>query len=276
MVGRWQRWGQMVLYLWLALMIVGALYPMYFMLNMSLKSTVQMNYGIFRITFPLEWSNYTTSFSQVWRYMLNTIAVVLLSGIPMMAFASMAAYVLARYRFPGSNLLFMSLLGLMMIPGVLTLIPQFMWVVRLRINNSWWAVILPYIAGGQAFNMFLLKSFFEGLPEELFEAARMEGAGHVGIWRLIILPLSVPILATLGIMHTLGVWNDFVWPLLVLVRNDIRTISQAIVLLNQTGQFPTPGRAMAGSVLASIPLLIMFFFGMRSFISGITSGAVKL
>jgi ABC-type glycerol-3-phosphate transport system permease component len=104
----------------------------------------------------------------------------------------------------------------------------------------------------------------------------MEGAGHVGIWRLIMLPLSVPILATLGIMHTLGVWNDFVWPLLVLVRNDIRTISQAIVLLNQTGQFPTPGRAMAGSVLASIPLLIVFIFGMRNFISGITSGAVKL
>ena len=261
---------------WLILMVVGALYPMYFMINMSLKSTVQMNYGIFRITLPLEWSNYTTSFGQVWRYMLNTLAIVILSGIPMLIFASFTAYVLARYTFPGSNLIFMCLLGLLMIPGILTLVPQFMWVVSLGLANTWWAVILPYIAGGQAFNMFLLKTFFEGLPEEMFEAARLDGAGHIQLWRSIVLPLSVPILTTLAIMHTLGIWNDFVWPLMVLVQNDIRTISQAIVFLNTTGQFPTPGRAMAGNVIASFPLLIMFIFGMKHFISGITSGAIKL
>ncbi len=269
-------WDQFGKHVWLMFMVVGALYPMYFMFNMSLKSTVQMNYGIFRITLPFEWSNYTTSFSQIWRYMLNTIAVTILSGVPMMVFASLTAYVLARYKFPGSNFLFMCLLGLMMIPGILTLVPQFMWVVQLGLTNTWWAVILPYIAGGQSFNMFLLKSFFEGLPEEMFEAARLDGAGHIHLWRHIILPLSVPILSTLAIMHTLGVWNDFVWPLMVLVRNDIRTISQAIVFLNTTGQFPTPGRAMAGNVMASIPLLIMFIFGMKYFISGITTGAVKL
>lgn len=276
MARRFWHWDQVGLYLFLTLMVLGALYPIYFMLNMSVKSTVQMNYGVFRITLPFEWSNYTTAFGQIWRFMLNTLAVVLLSGLPMMVFASLTAYVFARYKFPGANVLFMSLLGLMMIPGVLTLIPQFMWIVQLKLTNTWWAVVFPYIAGGQAFNMFLLKSFIESLPEELFEAARLDGAGHLDIWRLIILPLSVPILSTLAIMHTLGVWNDFVWPLLVLVKNDVRTISQAIVLLNQTGQFPTPGRAMAGNVIASIPLLLMFIFGMRSFMSGITSGALKL
>lgn len=269
-------WDQIFLHAWLLLLVFGALYPMYFMINMSLKSTVQMNYGIFRITLPFEWSNYTTSFGQIWRYMLNTIAVVILSGIPMLTFSSFTAYVLARYEFPGSNIIFMSLLGLIMIPGILTLVPRFMWVVSLGLVNTWWAVVLPYIAGGQAFNMFLLKTFFEGLPEEMFEAARLDGAGHLQLWRSIIIPLSVPILSTLAIMHTLGVWNDFVWPLLVLVRNDIRTISQAIVFLNRTGQFPTPGRAMAGNVMASIPLLVMFIFGMKYFISGITTGAVKL
>jgi len=258
------------------MMVFGALYPMYFMINMSLKSTVQMNYGIFRITLPFEWSNYTTSFGQVWRYMVNTIAVVILSGIPMLTFASLTAYVLARYHFPGSEFIFMCLLGLLMIPGILTLVPQFMWVVKLGLANTWWAVVLPYIAGGQAFNMFLLKSFFESLPEELFEAARLDGAGHIQLWRYIILPISVPVLTTLAIMHTLGVWNDFVWPLMVLIRREIRTISQAIVFLNTTGQFPTPGRAMAGNVIASIPLLIMFIFGMKYFVSGIMSGAVKL
>ncbi|MGI6379667.1 MAG: carbohydrate ABC transporter permease [Anaerolineae bacterium] len=276
MTARRFSWSQFGLHVWLLVMVLGALYPMYFMLNMSLKSTIQMEYGIFRITLPFEWNNYTSAFGQVWRYMLNTIAIVFLSGVPMLVFASVTAYVLARHKFPGSEIIFMSFLGLMMIPGILTLIPRFMWVVQLGMSNTWWAVILPYIAGGQSFNMFMLKTFFEGLPEELFEAARLDGANHIGIWRLIILPLSVPILATLAIMHTLGVWNDFIWPLMVLISNDIRTISQAIVFLNTTGQFPTPGRAMAGNVIASIPLLIMFFFGMRSFISGITSGAVKL
>lgn len=270
------QWDQIALNIWLTLMIIGTLYPIYFMLNMSVKSTAQFNYGIFRITLPFEWSNYTTAFGQIWRYMLNTVAVIILGGVPMLTFASITAYVFARYQFPGSNLLFMMLLGLMMIPGILTLIPAFMWVAKLKLTNTWWALILPSIAGGQSFNMFILKSFFESLPEDMFESARLDGAGHLVLWRSIILPLSKPILVTLAIMYTLGVWNDFVWPFLVVARNDLRTISQAIVFLNTTGQFPTPGRAMAGNVIASIPLLIMFIFGMRSFISGITSGAVKL
>lgn len=276
MTARRFTWNQFFFHLWLVFMVIGALYPIYFMLNMSVKSTVQMNYGIFRITLPFEWINYTSSFSQLWRYILNTVAVTLLSGVPMLVFASLTAYVLARYKFPGHNFFFMALLGLMMIPGILTLIPGFMWIVELGLINTWWALIMPYIAGGQAFNMFILKAFFEGLPEEMFESARLDGAGHIDLWVSFILPLSAPILITLGIMHTLSVWNDFVWPFLVVVQNDLRTISQAIVFLNTTGQYPTPGRAMAGNVIAAIPLLIMFVFGMKSYISGITTGAVKL
>jgi ABC-type glycerol-3-phosphate transport system permease component len=276
MTARRFTWNQFFFHLWLVLMVIGALYPIYFLLNMSVKSTVQMNYGIFRITMPFEWSNYTSSFSQLWRYILNTMAVTLLSGVPMLIFASLTAYVLARYRFPGHNVFFLALLGLMMIPGILTLIPGFMWIVELGLVNTWWALVFPYIAGGQAFNMFILKAFFEGLPEEMFESARLDGAGHLDLWVAFILPLSAPILITLGIMHTLGVWNDFVWPFLVVVQNDLRTISQAVVFLNTTGQYPTPGRAMAGNVIAAIPLLIMFVFGMKSYISGITTGAVKL
>ena len=177
-----------------------------------LKDTGQLNYGVFRITFPFTWSNYSLAYMLMWRQLFNTIAVALLSGLPMLLFASFTAYVLARYKFPGDNLFFMALLGLMMIPGILTLIPAFRWVARLGLANSWWALILPYIAFAQAFNMFILKSFLESLPEEMFEAARMDGAGHVHLWRHFIVPLSIPILVTLGILHTLSVWNDYIWP----------------------------------------------------------------
>ncbi len=270
------QWDQVVVHAVLILMVAGTLYPMYFMLNMSLKDTGQLNYGVFRITFPFTWSNYSLAYMLMWRQLLNTIAVTLLSGLPMLLFASFTAYVLARYKFPGDNLFFMALLGLMMIPGILTLIPAFRWVARLGLANSWWALILPYIAFAQAFNMFILKSFLESLPEEMFEAARMDGAGHVHLWRHFIVPLSIPILVTLGILHTLSVWNDYIWPFLTITNHDLQTVSAAVVLLNNSGYFKTAGRGMAGNVIAAVPLLIMLIFGMKSFISGITSGAVKL
>jgi len=188
----------------------------------------------------------------------------------------MAAYAFARHRFPGSQLLFYAILALLMIPGVLTLIPQFLLVKRLGLLNTYWALILPYIAGGQAFGIFVLRSFFASQPEELFESARLDGASEFAIYWHIALPLARPILATLMVLSLLSTWNDLIWPLVTIGRPELWTISQALVSFS--GRLATQqqyGPMFAGYIIASIPLLILFMFTARLFIQGLASGAVK-
>src|SRR5688572_30639676 len=134
-------------------------------------------------------------------YMLNSLLVSISSALGVVAVASISAYVFSRYRFPGHRVLFLAILSFMMIPGVLTLVPSFLWVKKLGLINTYWALILPYIAGGQIIAIFLFKGFFDGLPQELFESARLDGAGHFAQYRHIVLPLSKQILAVVVIVN---------------------------------------------------------------------------
>ena len=167
------------------------------------------------------------------------------------------------------------ILGLMMIPGITTLMTRYVLIRDLNLLNTLWAVILPGIFGANAFNIFVLRTFFASLPEEIFESARLDGAGHLMIFGRIVLPLSWAIISSLAILEVLGTWNDYVWPMMVLQRLRLRTISVGLVSLF-TNQNPDTPAQMAGSVIASIPLLILFFFAMRTFIQGLSAGAIKM
>jgi ABC-type glycerol-3-phosphate transport system permease component len=208
-------------------------------------------------------------------YMLNTILVCLATVIGVVGIGSIAAYIFSRCRFPGRDALFMAVLCFMMIPSVLTLVPSFMLVKRLGLLNSHWVLILPYIAGGQVFAIFLFKGFFDGLPGELFESARMDGAGHWRLYWNIVLPLSKPIISVVAIVNILGTWNNFLWPFITNSDAKYHVASSGLFLMNQSTVSANYATMFAAYVLASIPLLVLFLYATKPFMAGVTSGAFK-
>jgi len=262
----------------IVLIIAGLLtfYPFVFEIQTSFKSSFQFQHEFWLPMWPPELANYRDAFSQTRTYLVNSFIVSGASVIGVLALASLSAYTFARFDFPGREFLFMLILGLLMIPGILTLVPRFLLIRDLGLIGTRGALIVPYIAGGQVFAIFILRSFIASLPEELFEAARIDGASNIRIFLTIAMPLCKPILVTIAVMNILGTWNDFIWPLVTLPDSSLWTITIGIV--NFTGHYQgleAWGPMFAGYVIASIPLIVLFIFTMRAFISGLTSGAIK-
>jgi ABC-type glycerol-3-phosphate transport system permease component len=208
-------------------------------------------------------------------YMLNTIIVALLTVTGVLLLGSATAYVLARYRFAGHRALFLFIISTMMFPGVLTLVPSFLLVKNLGLLNTYGAMILPYIAGGQVFAIYVFKSYFEGLPEDLFESARMDGAGHLHIYWQIVLPLSRPVFSVVAIMNILGTWNNFLWPFITNTEGKQHVVASGIYVLAKSAHASNFSTLYAAYAISSIPLLILFAYATKPFMRGVTSGAFK-
>lgn len=249
--------------------------PFWVMIATSLKSLQQYYHNTWTLEFPLQFVNYASAWSAVQPYLLNSLVVTVSSVVGVLVVSTLSAFAFARYAFPGRTLLFYMIIALMMIPGILTLVPGFVWIKQLGLINTRWALILPYISGGQVFAIFILRGFMASLPEELFEAARIDGAHMLQIFWFVAIPLCRPILSVIAIMNILSTWNEYVWPLVVIGDDSKRTIT--IGLQYFQGLYQTDyGPQMAGYVIASVPLLILFFFTMQQFIRGLTSGAIKM
>jgi ABC-type glycerol-3-phosphate transport system permease component len=223
----------------------------------------------------------TRGFDYAWQifrpFMVNSLLVSAASAFGVVVISSLTAYVFSRYRFPGHRVLFLVILSFMMIPGVLTLVPSFLWVKKLGLINSYWVLILPYVAGGQIMAIFLMKGFFDGLPQELFESARLDGAGHFAQYWNIVLPLSKQILAVVVIVNILGTWNNFLWPQIANSDQSFAVVSTGLYLMSRT-QNEAGGDAstlFAAYVISAIPLLILFVYATKPFMTGVTSGAFK-
>jgi len=228
--------------------------PVVIMFIRSWKTLPQVGRSQIFVTLPLHYGNYIEAWALVQRYLLNTIFVVVASVIGVVLLSSITAYVFARYRFPGKNVLFAAIIALLMIPGVIGFVPSIILVLKIfKLSNNFLGVLFPYWAGGQIFAIFVLRAFFEGLPEEMFEAARLDGAGHFDLYVRITLPLSGSILSVIAILNIIGTWNDYVWPLIVLSNESMRTIAVGLTFLRDTKQ-PDPGVEMASYVIASIPM----------------------
>jgi multiple sugar transport system permease protein/raffinose/stachyose/melibiose transport system permease protein len=263
----------------LGIMAVLMLYPFYFMVQTSLKDISQFALQFWVPAPPYHFENYATAFPVIWHYMWNSIFVTATSTVGVIVVSTLAAYPFARMRFPGRRVLYYSLISLMMIPGILTLVPQFVLVRDLHLIGSFGGVILPYIAGNELLGIFLLRAFFAGLPEELFEAARIDGASDLQLFLRIALPLVRPAVSALAIVVVLFAWNDYVWPLLVLTDDSTKTLVLGMVDLSfqiKNKTEPDYGLLMAGYTLAVLPLLGLFMISMRQFIAGLTGGALKL
>ena len=242
-----------------------------------LKSNVQIYGDFFSLPNPIEWSNYSVAVGKLVPNMINTLLVVAIATACTMVLSVLSGYVFSRLNFPGKNFLYMCVLALMMVPGILTLIPQYSLIQSYRLYNTWGALILPWVAGGQVFGVILCHNYMQGLPGELFESARLDGCGEVRALFYVAIPLSKPIIATIVVMKMIDFYNDFIWPLLVIETNSKQVISVAIRVFqaSTTGGNVYIGTMVAGFVVATIPLFLLFLFTSRLYMEGLTAGAVK-
>lgn len=262
--------GLVVLLVLLAL----SLAPLALMVLISLKSNADLFTSFWGMPSPPRWANYTRAATALSGYLVNTLVVGAIVVPGVLSLSSAAGYALSRLRFRGRELVYGAVLMLLMVPGVLTLIPSYAIIQQLGLLNTRWALLLPYLAGGQVLGIVLCRTFFGGLPEELFEAMRLDGAGDRQIFRHLALPLSVPTLATIGIMSMLGIYNDYIWPLVTISDNAIQTFTVGVTRFS--GEFNMEyGPTLAGYVIGSLPLVVLFAAGMRSFVQGVTSGALR-
>lgn len=272
---RHQIVGQIAIVALLLFLLLLTLVPIAVMIIFSLKDNGQIYGRFWALPNPVRWQNYADGVTVMWRYIVNTLFASLVSTGAVIMLASLTGYVFARHRFPFKETIYLMILALLMIPGVLTLIPAFVLVRELGIVDTRWALILPWTAGGQVFGILLCRGFFASLPQELFDAGRIDGASEFGLYWRIALPLSWPILVTLGIMHLVGTYNDFIWPLLTISSPEIQVVSVGLTQFTSQYGITDWGPRMAAYTIATIPLLVLFIFGMRYYIRGITSGAIK-
>ena len=257
------------------LFVLLAFIPIFLMLFLSLKNQAQFYGNLWAIPNPPQWSNYSQAWTQMIGNMVNSVVTVIVGTGLIVLLSAMSGYVFARLDFPLKNFLFMLMLALMMVPGVLTLTPSFKQIQRLGMKNTWWALWFPWASGGQVMGMYLCRTFIAGQPAAVFESARIDGATEFKAFYLIAVPLAKPILATLVVMNMIGLYSDFIWPLLVIDSNSKQVISVAIQTYSSSQGTSNYGAMMAGFVIATVPLLLMFSFSSRLYIEGITSGAVK-
>jgi len=255
--------------------ILLAFIPIVLMLFLSFKDTAQFFGSFWAFPKPMRWSNYAAAWKILERSMWNTIFAVALATITTVTLAGMGGYVFARLEFPHKKFLFMMLLALMMIPGVLTLTPMYKMVDRMGLKNTWWALWFPWVSGGQIMGIYMCRTFIGGQPASLFESARIDGATEFQAFYKIAVPLAKPILATLVVMNMINFYNDYVWPLLVLDGGVKQVVSVALRAYSSRTGTAEYGQMIAGFVVATIPLLLMFCFSARLYIEGLTSGAIK-
>jgi len=267
--GDW--WHHILLVLLLVLMFL----PLLMMLNISFKTLAQFSINPWGVTTPFHPENYARAFPIIWGYIWNSFIVSGLSVMGVIALSTISAWAFARYPFPGREFLFYMILALLMIPGELTLIPRFLLVKNLGLLNTRWVLILPYISGGQVFAIFILRSFFEAMPEELFEAARIDGASELKTFLRVAVPMANSIIGVVAIMNITGTWNDLIWPMVTVNVKRLMTLTIGLYAFRNE-MYTRWGSLMAGYTIASIPMIILFAFTSRLFVEGLASGAIKV
>jgi multiple sugar transport system permease protein len=220
-------------------------------------------------------ANYSQLFTQLDfpTYFMNSAIVAVAVAVGNMVFCSMLGYALAKLDFPGKKALFIVVLGTLMVPGVVTFIPLFVLTTNMGLTNTLPGMILPFLAG--PFGVFLMRQFISSLPDELIQAARVDGAGELRIFFSVILPLCGPAVATLGVLTFLTSWNNFLWPLVVATSEDKFTLPVALALY-AVGQNATKyGLLLAGSVVVVLPVLAVFLALQRHIMQGIAMTGIK-
>ena len=264
---------------WLALAFAAALFiiPFVWMLSTSLKPSQEI-FDYNWIPSTITWSNYKDALQSAPfdTYFKNTLIVTVGATLGAVISSSLVAYSFARLRWPGRDVWFLVVLGTMMLPGVVTLIPQYILFAELGWVNTFRPLVVPSWLASDAFFVFLLRQFFRTIPMELSEAAKIDGASELRIWWQIVMPLSRPALVAVIIFAFNGVWGDYMKPLIYLSSEDNYTLQLGLTTFQQAaGGLPRWDWMMAASLVVMLPVVIVFFLGQRYFIEGITMTGIK-
>jgi multiple sugar transport system permease protein len=271
-----KKTGQTIVLIILILGSLLILSPIWWMIATSLKDLKEiMTYPPTFIPKEWHWENYLITLQKgpFLQYTLNTLFITFFVVIGNVVANSFIAYGFAKIHFKGRNVLFACVLATMMIPGFVTLVPQYVIYAKLGWLNTYLPLILPAFFGS-AFNIFLLRQFFLTIPNELIEAAKIDGANHLYIWWKIFIPLAKPAIATVAIFSFNGAWNDFLGPLLYINDESLYTLQLGLQIFK--GQNDTQWNfLMAGSLMVLLPVITIFFFFQRYFIEGmnLTAGS---
>lgn len=270
------RAGRVVMYVLLILSAIGLLMPFFWMVMSSLKTPNDV------FTVPVKWipdtfiwSNYVAIWTEsnmlVW--IRNTLLLAVVVTFLQVLTGSFAAYGFARMRFAGRDVLFLAYIGTIAVPWQSYMIPQFILLSNLKVSNTLWSIILIQAFG--AFGVFLMKQFYETIPEELSEAARIDGLSEYAIWRRIMLPLSVPALASLTLLTFVNTWNDYLGPLIYLRNPDLWTIQLGLKSFVSNLFDTNYALLFAGLTISVLPIAIIFLLGQRFFVEGIATSGMK-
>ena len=261
-------------HLFLLFIIACAFFPLYLMINISLKDNAQFMLNPWWPQAPFHWENYRVGWQYVGENIFNTTFVAFTTTFFSLGVGLLGAFYFARFKMPGSEFLFYVFLVLMLYPAGANMVPTFKLIASMGLYNSHWSLILLGIAGAQPFVIYVLRGFIEDLPDDLFDAAEIDGCSLLKQIQYVVVPLCLPILGVLCVLRVIANWNNFVGPLLMIRDLDKQLIS--VSLLHLEGEdIKQWGEMMAGYTIASIPLIIIFLLSMRLFIKGLTEGAVK-
>lgn len=262
-------------YAMLIITVLFMLVPYIWMLSSSLK----LNKDVF--TFPMQWipeaprwQNYADIWTRIplGKFIYNTAKLSVIVTVLQLFTSSFAAYAFSKLRFKGRNALFLGYIATIAIPWQAYMVPQFILMRSLGLNNTHLAIIL--LQAFSAFGVFLMRQFYQGIPDELCEAARIDGLSEYGIWARIMLPLSKPALSTLLIFTFVSTWNDFLGPMIYLTKTELKTIQIGLRMF--ISQYSAEyGLIMAASVISIIPVLVVFLTLQKYFVQGIASSGIK-
>ena len=269
-----RRWG--LSWLVLGVLTLMSIYPFVFVTITALKT--RRNYASDPVGLPngptLEYLERALSGGNMLTYLVNSLIVVGVAVALLLIIASMAGYALSVLKFRGSGLVLLGIVCLLAVPAAVVMIPLYRTVSQLGLMNTHLGLILTYTALQLPFSIYLMTSFFNGLPRDIIEAAKMDGAGQLHVFRTIALPLAAPALATMATLNFLWLYNELLFGLLIMQDAGNRTVPVGLALLQ--GQNTTPVPLLASGLLISlVPVLVVFFIAQRELARGLTVGAVK-
>lgn len=253
-----------------------SLFPVYFMAVSAFKTRAEYLANKWGLPQSPILDNFATAFSGEKFFVRFANSSILTVGAVTVSLivACLAAYAFARMDFPGKQTLFNLILSLMVVPPVVMMVPLFVWMVRWKLVNTYQGVILIYVGLLLPFSVYLMTNFFRTVPGEILDAARIDGCSNFGLFRQILMPLAAPAVVTLIVVNALWVWNELLIALVFLQKDDLKTLMVGIAALRSRNYVDIPA-TMAGLLIATIPIVVLYIFGQKYFIRGLASGALK-
>jgi ABC-type glycerol-3-phosphate transport system permease component len=267
--------GEILIYALVLVAVAISLLPYYWMVSSSLRTMENMfRVPIQWIPNPVNWRSYVLAWNaqNFPRYFFNSFVVAVAITLGNLLLCSLAGYSLAKFHYFGRGLLFILILSTMMLPLEVTMVPLFLIIKRLDWANSYQGLIVPFLVDG--FGVFLMRQYMLGIPKDLIDSARIDGASELKIYWQIVLPLCKPALVALGVFMFREAWDMYIWPLIIVSKDSLRTLPLAISLF-MSSYGTAWDQLMAIAVLGTLPMIILFFFLQRAFIQGIAVSGLK-